>query len=342
MTSKVAASSPTTVSLGVDTSFDAAYKTSGGTPAAAEHKRRPRLHVTRVQNATHKSPRCEYNAVSDVQGDGWGGRTQMNSNYGPALRRFWWIVALGGVFALLVGVLMVYSVEAGLPPKLTEREQPVYTAEARLFVTSGDAPYLRTSVPRSASVPIGTDDNQTAAVQTNEAPDVSTLVDAANVYPLLIESDAVATLRSEMFKNLPVGTVEAQAIFSTATPSRYRPSEIPVIVLFGSSGSATAAIRLADATSKAFRTWIVREQTRAGIDPKQRILIAELETPTTATVVGGTELALPAMAVLALLTAFCATAILLDRNFPRPEQAEEAAARDLDARERHAGIAETG
>ncbi len=121
----------------------------------------------------------------------------MDSGYGPALRRFWWVLALGGIFAALVAFLMVYSVGAG---GITHREKPVYTAAAKLFVTSGDAPYLRTSVPRE--VPIGTDDVQTgtrAVVQINDAPDVKTLVDAANVYPLLIESDDVANLRTQLY-----------------------------------------------------------------------------------------------------------------------------------------------
>ncbi len=262
----------------------------------------------------------------------------MNAGYGPALRRFWWILVAGGAVALAVATLMVYSVELGVPPKFTEREQPIYTAQARLFVTSGEAPYLRTSVPRSTSVPIGTGD-QTAAVQTSEAPNVSTLVDAANVYPLLIESDAVKNLRTELFGELP-GVVEAQAIFSTATASRYRPSEIPVIVLFASSASADDAIELAGSTSKAFRTWIVRKQQGAGIDVKDRILIEELETPTAASVIGGTGFGIPIMAMLAILTAFGAAAILLDRSFPRPADSDREL--DTDALDRYAGVAETG
>jgi hypothetical protein len=261
----------------------------------------------------------------------------MSSGYGPALRRFWWILLLGGVVAVLVATLMIYSVQLGFPPKLAERERPIYTSQAQLFVTSGDAPYLRTSVPRSTSVPIGTG-SQTAAVQVNEAPDVSTLVDAANVYPLLIESDSVSNLRTEMFGPLP-GVVEAQAIFSTATASRYRPSEIPVIVLFASADTGRGAEELAGATSEAFRTWIVREQKRAGIDPKQRILIQELASPTAAGMVGGTGLGIPLMAMRAVLTAFGAGAILLDRSFPRHADADDTRDVDIDSR---ASIAETG
>ena len=84
----------------------------------------------------------------------------MNSTYGPALRRFWWVLAIGAVVAAGIAFLMVYTVDGG---KLAKREQPVYTAVARLFVTSGEAPYLRTTVPRYTDVPIGTAGSQTDA-----------------------------------------------------------------------------------------------------------------------------------------------------------------------------------
>ena len=274
----------------------------------------------------------------------------MNSSYGPALRRFWWVVAIGGFVAVLIAVLMVYKLEDA---SLAKREQPVYTAVARLFVTSGEAPYLRTSVPRFTDVPIGTSETQTTTrplTQVLDAPDTRTLVAATNVYPLLIESDDVARLREELYGNLP-GQVTAQAIFSGATATRYQPSEIPVIELFATAGDPDDAIALAAATSKSFRTWMTREQNRAGIDVKQRILIQELEAPTDAVPSGGGGIGLPFLAMLAILTAFGAGAIMLDRVYPRPPDEEEgspstdeseADASDPEALRRHVSISETG
>ena len=137
----------------------------------------------------------------------------MNSSYGPALRRFWWVLASRR------------SCRRGdrLPHGLHGRGRQPHEARAarlhrvaRLFVTSGEAPYLRTSVPRYTDVPIGTGGTQTTErplTQVHDAPDTRTLVAAANVYPLLIESDDVARLRTELFGELP-GEVTAQAIFS--------------------------------------------------------------------------------------------------------------------------------
>ncbi len=60
-----------------------------------------------------------------------------------------------------------------------------------------------------------------------------------------------------------------------------------------------------------------REQNKAGIDVKQRILIQELEAPTEAAPTGGGGIGLPVLAMLAILTAFGAGAIMLDRLYPR-------------------------
>lgn len=272
----------------------------------------------------------------------------MNSNYGPALRRFWWVLAIGAFVAAAIAFLMVYTFQDG---KLVKREQPVYTAVARLFVTSGEAPYLRTTVPRYTDVPIGTGGSQTTSrplTQVLDAPDTKTLVAATNVYPLLIESDDVAKLRSDLYGDLP-GTVAAQAIFSGATATRYQASEIPVIELFATAGKPGDAIALASATSKTFRQWMSREQNKAGIDVKQRILIQELEAPTEAVPTGGGGIALPVLAMLAILTAFGAGAIMLDRLYPRPDEEDAADVHgpssdkgDEPKLDRHVGISETG
>jgi hypothetical protein len=274
----------------------------------------------------------------------------MNSSYGPALRRFWWVLAVGAVFAAGVAFLMVYSFDGG---KLVKREKPVYTAVARLFVTSGEAPFLRTSVPRYTEVPIGTTEAQTTTrplTQVLDAPDTRTLVAATNVYPLLIESDDVARLREDLYGQLP-GEVTAQAIFSGATATRYQPSEIPVIELFATADKPGDAISMASATSKTFRRWMSREQNRAGIDVKQRIVIQELEAPTEAVPTGGGGIGLPVLALLAILTAFGAGAIMLDRLYPKPPDEDEGAsesdaaaseASDQESLRRHVGISETG
>jgi hypothetical protein len=272
----------------------------------------------------------------------------MNSSYGPALRRFWWVLVIGAIVAAAFATLLSYSV-SGFPPKFTPREASDYTSEARLFVTSGDAPYLRTSVTVKSTVPIGTT-GQEATTEEVQQPDVKTLVDAANVYPLLIESDDVAQLRTEMFGSLE-GEVSAQTIYAAATAARYLPSDIPVLEVFATAGTPKAARTLAGATTEAFQKWIVREQQRAQIPESQRIQVKDLEAPADPIAVGGQSMGLPLLAFLAIFTVFAAGANILHRLYPpkgsvSADGRDEAEAEDdrtrLERQERHVGISETG
>ena len=106
----------------------------------------------------------------------------MNTTAG-ALARFWWIV-LFGLVAGAAAAVAIYSLEA--PAK--------HTATARLMVNSPAAPYLRTQQPllKAQATRIGAVGKAQLQSITQQAPDTQTLVNAANLYPLLIESDRIA------------------------------------------------------------------------------------------------------------------------------------------------------
>lgn len=237
-----------------------------------------------------------------------------------ALLRFWWVVAIGVVVGIALAVVMVYTV-----PDFTPREQPEYTATSRLFVTSAEGQYIRLSVPRS--VDTGTSDgNQGTAgagggpAVVNVPPDYEPLLAAANLYPLLIESDEVADLRSEMFGTLP-GAVSANAYSAVSTPTRYAPAQIPVIDIFATSGTAKEAITLADATAEAFKRYILQLQNRAGLTPEERIQIQSLRAPRNAFAIGGPSYGIPMLIAIAVIAAFGMLAVVLDQLFPRAVRA---------------------
>jgi hypothetical protein len=240
--------------------------------------------------------------------------------------RYWWLLVIGLVAAQLAAVFFAYSVDfSSVPPKLEEREKPTYTALARLFVTSTESPYLRIGITRDLELPAATseDPNATTSRTVLEEPNTRTLINAANLYPLLIESDMVTAVREKMFGRLP-GVVRARALFSVSTPQRFEPSTVPVIELAAQGNSVKQAITLVQATSDAFRSWVVSEQKKAKVPPKQRILIQQLQTPRAATPFGGTSLALPVLVFVAIFCAFAVLAIVLDRVFPRPAEPQSA------------------
>jgi hypothetical protein len=231
-----------------------------------------------------------------------------------ALVRFWWVVFLGVLVGVSVAAWMVYAL-----PSLTPREEPVYSAAARLFVTSAEGQYVRLSVPTPVETPGGggggggPDSN---LVIVDETPDFQPLLAAANLYPSLIESDQVAELREERY-GLFQGDVFATAYTAVSTPQRFLAAQLPLIDIVATSPTAREAMALAQATADTFGIWIKREQDRAGVAPEDRILIQQLRAPSDAFPTGGPTFGLPILAAIAIAAAFVIIAVVLDQLFPR-------------------------
>jgi uncharacterized protein involved in exopolysaccharide biosynthesis len=240
-----------------------------------------------------------------------------------ALVRFWWLVVAGiaaGVFA----ALLVYSLES----------EAKHTATTRVFVSSPSAPYLRTQqsqaqAPRVRTIRSGTGGTRTVQqppTASSEAPDTQTLVNAANLYPLLIESDRIKAIRESQAGTIP-GTVKANALnSSTNTFGAFRPSTLPVDEVKATSGTAANAAELATATVTAFATWIKDQQRAARIPSAQRIIVTQLEEPELTTT-GGPSLGLPLFVGALVFLGFCGMAVIADNARPvrdRKRQSEAA------------------
>ena len=255
-----------------------------------------------------------------------------------ALVRFWWLVLLGIVAGAVVATAMAYRVELGWPPetpKLTERTVRTYQASTELLVDSPTGPYLRAGVrltapvgvlPGKASTREGTQSqkgtSQEAASQSEPTviTDRKALVEAANLFPLLIESDEVSAIRERMLGPVP-GLVRAKALYSIQGENRFRPSVLPVIQIAAAAPSPAAAIRLTQGTAKAFTVWLAREQRRAKVPPRQRVVLRQLRVPRGAVASAGPAYGLPVLAAVAVMFGFAGLALLLDRSFPRGAEA---------------------
>jgi hypothetical protein len=242
-----------------------------------------------------------------------------------ALLRFWWVIVIGLAIAQVAAIMAVYNVDfSSIPPSLTQREQPSYTAEGRLLVSSGEEPYLRRAVTNLVQPP-ATADGPAKPVEVTQAPDTATLVQAANLYPLLIESDEVAKVREDLYGKTE-GTLRAQAIFAISTPSRFTTSDVPVIQLKSVGDTPQQAIDLVNQTSTAFIRWMTDKQDKRRIKNAQRITVEPLQSPTQALAFGGSSSVLPVLVFGVVLMAFAALAIFLDRMFPRRRTSPAAAA----------------
>jgi hypothetical protein len=235
------------------------------------------------------------------------------NEYVRSLLRFWWVLVIGLAVAQAAAIVAVYKVDfSSIPPELTERSKPRYSAQGRLLVTDGREPHLRTSVTTEQPTAEGD-------APVTEPPDTATLVHAANLYPLLIESDQVAQVRERLFGPTD-GQIRAQAVYAVSTPSRFTPSRVPVIQLIGVDDSPKEAIDLVKNTSAAFVRWMNARQRAAGIKPAERISIRPIQTPKSAAEFGGASSTLPVLTFGVVLMAFIALAVSFDRLFPRPEK----------------------
>jgi hypothetical protein len=259
-----------------------------------------------------------------------------------ALFRFWWVCLLGCIAAAVVLIVMVYRVDVGLPPELEQRSQIHYVASTELLVDSPTGPYLRGAtgevVQPTRSATAARAKTTTAKASGAQAPtiifspDKKGLIDAANLFPLIIESDEVRAIREQKIGVVP-GRVTATALYAIRGVNRYRPSNVPVIKISSTAGTPVAAVTLTQATTDAFRFWLAAEQDRAKVPAAQRILVRELRAPTSAYPVGGPKYGLPLLAAIAVLSAFAGLALVLDQSFPRRTALEVAAPEGVAATE---------
>jgi hypothetical protein len=231
------------------------------------------------------------------------------------LLRYWWVLVIG--LAVGIGVAIVAS--------YAKDEPYSYSAETRVLVTSAGAPYYRTEVTKTLQRDTSGTQSGTGSqtVQATEPPDLATLIRAANLYPQVVESDLVTRLRDDLYGPMP-GVVNAKAIFSFEGANRFEESQIPVVQIVGTAESQNAALVVSDKTTRAFMTYIERQQDQAKIEDAQRVLLQPLTAPHIVAVTGGPVYGIPILLGAAVFLGFCGLALLMDAFARRSRLASEA------------------
>jgi hypothetical protein len=231
--------------------------------------------------------------------------------YSRAFLRFWWVLLLGVVAAVVVGGFVA-----------NRHKSPTYTTHSQLLVDSAQHPFLRVSVPASSGAPTSSSTATAAkSAKTSATPDTQALVQAANFYPMLINSDVVQAYRLKHYGAIP-GSVHAKAVDATQGVNRYVPSIFPVIEIDSSAPTARDAIRLATTTASGFQRWLAVRQKQEAIPAGQRISVVPIVMPTAAQESKHTRYSLALVAGAAVFAAFLGLAVLLDRAFPSRKRAE--------------------
>jgi hypothetical protein len=239
------------------------------------------------------------------------------------------LLAIGAGVALIVAVATVASISTGVPPKVTYRSHPTFSATQQELVTARSNPFLRTQqrtvVPSRQGT--GGSGNSTTTPQSSvqlQAPNVDVLVRAANYYPYLIQSDQVVAIRDRRFGQLP-GEVSAQALNSFASANRFRESTFPIIEVTGTAPTAEQAKKVTTATVAAFREWLTKSQNSARVPENERVLIQDLQKAGQPVATGGPKHGPDLIVGIAIFALFAGAALLLGRLFPpRPDGATRA------------------
>ena len=223
------------------------------------------------------------------------------------LARFWWLPVLGLAIAVLAGTQVLDQFRPGWPPRLVERSPQQYTATALLFVDRPDHPFFSTrqieTSPAGQSVRLVCPQTSSGVrkceyvvepiPESNHsvAPDTTTSITSANIYPLLIESDQLRAYRDRRFPDLPAGTVSATAYGTRdltptgATSQRggnrggTAPSHFPLVEVTATSQSRAGAGTIAAATAQAFVEFVDAQQKAQAVPKAQRVDVEILKAP---------------------------------------------------------------
>jgi hypothetical protein len=252
-----------------------------------------------------------------------------------ALLRFWWVAILGIVLAGVAFVYATYTVELGMPPKLTARAHSTYTASTQMLITSKHEPYLSSTNVNAKTINLGTVSstdtagNPTGAQETKTYDsgggadgDLQRLAEIANSLPPRVTSDTVIRLRNKMFRRIN-GSVNAVNPYAFSGAGGFREGPLPFIKVTGTAESAEDAIDITNQTALAFISWYQTRQVKNGIAPADRVLVEQINSAGSATAGSGAKPLLGVGAALLVLIGAAGFALALERLIPRRGKAAQ-------------------
>jgi hypothetical protein len=235
--------------------------------------------------------------------------------YVRVIWRFRFLVFVGLLLAILLAFLAMAKVSfAGGSPKISYRENPVYSSSAVLLVTQRGFPEGRTVFPYS------TTDVNGQAVPTTSFADPTRFSDLAVFYATLAQSDAVQRLMRSHGR--VQGTMTASPV---TTFSGSKTAILPLLSINGTASSAAAAQATAQAGTTAFINYLAGQQSTAGIAPSDRVVVQTVNRAEPGVVVTGRKKTIPVVVFLTVLIATLGLAFILENLRPRVRPVESLA-----------------
>lgn len=223
--------------------------------------------------------------------------------YLRVLWRFRFLVALGLLLAISLSFLSFVKVSfEGGAPEVAYRKPPQWSSETTLFITQQDFSYGRVAEPYLPS-------DEKTGIPAVPIADPDRLAMLTSLYAQLGNADSVrAVMRREgpvkgLLKFEPVASADGGSI-------------LPILKIQGIAKSPREAVALSTRAARAFRTWLVRQQDRAGIYPEQRIYVEVLNRAKPPTQVTGPGKTVPVVVFLTVMTAVLGLVFVLENMRP--------------------------
>jgi hypothetical protein len=219
------------------------------------------------------------------------------------LRVIWsrkWIMATGMVLAVALAFLSLVRVDLHGKNHFSYRQGEQWASYTTLFVTQHGFPWgtLGTTTSTSPS-------------QATHATDPSRFISLALIYSQLIPSDAV---RQIMLRQGPIkGTIEAAALTDPSNTN----DALPLVSIAGISNTPGASAELVDRATRAFLTYLARQQSDAGTPPSQRVVVQIINKPGRPKLLQGRSTTLPIVVFATMVLATIALCFILENLRPR-------------------------
>lgn len=237
--------------------------------------------------------------------------------YLRVLWRFRIIVAAGFLLAVLLAFTAVSKVSfSGGSLKLTPRKVQTWKSDAFLQVTSQNFPLGR-------DTPAYTNGSQRHPSSAKGDP--ARLSYLTTVYSQLATNDTVIRQVGIDPTKPEKGTLTVTAL---SGPAYSNPAILNILDFTATGPTAERAVGLASRSSKAFQSWLVGQQERAGIAPDDRVIAQEYKSATPAERISSTGKTLPVIVFLTVFGATIGLALVLENLRPPPGRATRPGERD--------------
>jgi hypothetical protein len=226
--------------------------------------------------------------------------------------RFRFLVLVGTVLAIALAFLSMAKVSfVGGSPKVSYRDHATYTSSSVLLVTQNGFPEGRTVFPSTTVTVNG------QQIPASSFADPGRLTDLALFYSTLAQSDAVQRL---MYSQGHVNGSMSATPVSVGNGSRATP--LPLLKITGTATSPSEAELTAAAGTKAFVSYLAKQQSDAGILPKDRVVVQEVNQPGNAAILTARKKTIPVVVLLTVMIATLGLAFILENLRPRVRPVE--------------------